>query len=140
MSLETRKVLDMLAEGKITASDAEKLMEKLEASPTHNQPDGPADSDRGASSHARYLRIQIDEPGRKPVNIRMPLAFARAGMSMVGVLPLSVTEKLKERGIDLEQLRFQTGKGKDHDFDALLQQLNVDVDKGDGKKVRIFCE
>jgi hypothetical protein len=141
MSLETRKVLDMLAEGKITAADADKLLEKLQASSVTaegNQPD--AAQDKGHSAHhVRFLRIMVDEPGRKQVNIRMPLAFARAGMSLAGVLPASVTEKLKERGIDLDRVRLHTGKWDDV-TDKVFEELNLDVDKGDGKKVRIFCE
>jgi hypothetical protein len=141
MSLETRKVLDMLAEGKITAADADKLLEKLQASPAEgNQSEASAAPDKGHSAHrVRFLRIVVEEPGRKPVNIRMPLAFARAGMSLAGILPAAVTEKLKERGIDLGLVRFHTGKWDDVP-DKVFEELNLDVDKGDGKKVRIFCE
>jgi hypothetical protein len=140
MSLETRKILDMLAEGKITPADAEKLLEKLAASPAANtgQPES-CETDTNNGKPVRFLRIQVDEPGRKPVNIRMPLAFARAGMSLVGMLPLGLSDKLKERGIDLDKVRFHTGFGKDENMEV-LKQLDLDVDKGDGKKVRIFCE
>ena len=139
MSLETRKVLDMLAEAKITAADAEKLIAKLEASAREDnqQPDSTGTSDK--TTHVRYLRIQVEDPGRKPVNIRMPLAFARAGMSVVSILPIGLSDKLKERGIDLDKVRFHTGFGKDENLEV-LKQLDIDVDKGDGKKVRIFCE
>jgi len=142
MSLETRKVLDMLAEGKITAADAEKLLGKLEATADSAEAKQIESSERKearSTEHARFLRIVVDEPGRKPVNIRMPLAFARAGLSMAGMLPRGVAEKLKERGIDLDQMRFHTGFGKDENVE-ILKQLDLDIDKGDGKKVRIFCE
>ena len=143
MSLETRKVLDMLAEGKITAAVADKLLAKLRASSATaegSQPDVSAAQDRGRFVHRmRFLRVVVDEPGRKQVNIRLPLAFARAGMSLAGVLPASVTEKLKERGIDLDRVRLHTGKWDDV-TDKVFEELNLDVDKGDGKKVRIFCE
>jgi hypothetical protein len=139
MSLETRTVLDMLAEGKITAADADKLLEKLQASPAEaGQPDASEHNER-SPHRPRFLRILVDEPGRKQVNIRMPLAFARAGMSLAGVLPAGVTEKLKERGIDLDRVRLHTGKWDDV-ADKIFEELNLDVDKGDGKKVRIFCE
>ena len=36
MSAETKKVLEMLAEGKITADDAERLLDKLAAAPESN--------------------------------------------------------------------------------------------------------
>jgi SHOCT-like protein len=141
MSLETRKVLDMLAEDKITAADADKLLEKLQASSGEgNQSDASVAPDKAQSTHRlRFLRIVVEEPGRKPVNIRMPLAFARAGMSLAGILPAGVTEKLKERGIDLDRVRLHTGKWDDV-ADKVFEELNLDVDKGDGKKVRIFCE
>ena len=138
MSLETRKVLDMLSEGKITAADAEKLLEKLD-SPTNPSAQTEAAEADAATKNVRYLRIQVEEPGKKPVNIRMPLAFARAGMSLVGMLPVGLSDKLKERGIDLEKFRIHTGFGKDDNVEV-LKELNLDVDKGDGKKVRIFCE
>lgn len=137
MSLETRKVLDMLAEGKITPADAEKLLEKLQgaAAGTDESPTEPPTP----KTNARFLRIVVDEPGKKPVNIRMPLAFARAGLSMAGMLPRGVADKLKERGIDVGQIRFHNGFGKDDNVE-ILKQLDLDIDKGDGKKVRIFCE
>ncbi len=139
MSLETRKVLDMLAEGKITAAEAEKLIEKLDGSPSKTAELSDCTESQAAAKKVRFLRIQVEEPGRKPVNIRMPLAFARAGMSLVGVLPVGLSEKLRERGIDLDKFRIHTGFGKDENVE-LLKELNLDVDKGDGKKVRIFCE
>jgi hypothetical protein len=132
MSLETRKVLDMLAEGKITAADADKLLEKLQASTADPAPPEAA----AVAQTLRTLRIVVDEPGRKQVNIRMPLSFVRSGAALVGVLPRPVTEKLKERGIDLGALCDASGD----DLLAVLRNLHLDVDKGDGKTVRIFCE
>ncbi len=141
MSLENRKVLDMLAEGKITAEDAEKLLAKLEGVPPSDrkQSDSAPAPEKSGFRRVRFLRIQIDEPGRKQVNIRMPLAFAFAGRSLLGVLPATITEKLKERGIDLDRVQLHTGKGTE-ETNKLFEELDVDVDKGDGKKVRIFCE
>jgi SHOCT-like protein len=141
MSVETRKVLDMVAEGKITAEDAEKLLAKLEASSGAEQtaPEVAPPTEKTGFRRVRFLRIEVDEPGRKQVNIRMPLAFAFAGRSLLGVLPVNVTEKLRERGIDLEQLR-TSNRMSDDEKRTLFEQLNIQVDKGDGKKVRIFCE
>ena len=137
MSLETRKVLDMLAEGKISAVDAEKLLEKLQGTATEedNEPaTAPAPQDT-----KRYLRIVVDEPGRKQVNIRMPLGFLRSGVSLLGILPVNVAEKLKERGIDIGAFHLNSRKDNSEIL-AALNELNLDVDKGDGKKVRIYCE
>jgi hypothetical protein len=137
MTLETRKVLDLLAEGKIGAADAEKLLEKLQGATTEDEEPLPAAPNAGKK---HYLRIVVDEPGRKQVNIRMPLGFFRSGgLSILGMLPAHVAEKLKERGLDIGAFRLHKGKDEGELMEA-LNNLDLDVDKGDGKKVRIFCE
>src|ERR1041384_6888517 len=133
MTLETRKVLDMLAEGKVTPADAEKLLNKLQNS------DSPTATESGptpSAQAARSLRIPSNDPGRKPPNIRMPLSFLRTGSAIIGMLPKQVNERLSERGIDLSVL---CGKNGD-ELNKILQELQLEIDKGDGKKVRIFCE
>lgn len=138
MSEERRKVLEMLAEGKISAEDAEKLLDKLAAGGSGSgNPQGPAcEESSSGPAKQRFLRIIVDKPGRDQVNIRVPLAFMRAGMKLVAVLPHRVSEKLGERGIDLSGLADMKGP----ELAEALRELNLDVDGGDGKKVRIFCE
>ncbi len=133
MSLETRKVLDMLAEGKISAADAEKLLEKLQNA---NSADATETEAPKIPQTPRSFRIVVDEPGKKQVNIRMPLSFLRSGSALIGMVPRQVTERLKDRGIDLAVLNGKEGD----ELMKLLQELQLDVDKGDGKKVRMFCE
>jgi len=177
MSEETKKVLEMVASGQITADDAEKLLEKLGASapstsPASGQAPAPQDKSvadgiradlhgrldeakqgvqskpprvgewaiRGESASAesklRFLRVTVDSPDRDQVNVRVPLAFLRAGMKLIGVIPPQVSEKLAEKGIDLSALRdLKGGELVDE-----LKDLHVDVDSKDGEKVRIFCE
>lgn len=133
MSLETRKVLDMLAEGKITPADAEKLLSKLES----NSGDSAPGADAAPATQApRSFRIVVEEPGKKPLNIRMPLSFLRSGSALIGMMPRQVNDELKVRGIDLSVLTGKDGA----ELTKVLQELQLDVDKGDGKKVRIFCE
>ncbi len=138
MSAERRKVLEMLAQGKISAEDAEKLLDKLAASGSEpGAPEGQTGEE--SSSQAKklsYLRIVVDSPDSDQVNIRVPLALMRTGMKLFAVLPPRVSEKLAEQGIDVSA--FAAMKGQD--LTDALQDLNVDVDRGDGKKVRIFCE
>lgn len=183
MSQETRKVLEMLAAGQITADDAEKLLEKLgaaasrPAAPGANEatagPEGQSVHERlgeigdqvrervgnvaeGKSGQTRvwgwripardeapapgqklrFLRVVVDSPGHDQVNIRVPLAFVRAGMKLMGVIPAQVSEKLAEKGIDLAALRdLKGGELVDE-----LKDLHVDVDTENGEKVRVYCE
>jgi polyhydroxyalkanoate synthesis regulator phasin len=136
MSEETKKVLEMVASGQITADDAEKLLEKLRGSGP--APAAPAASEEasGPTPKLRFLRIVVDKPDHDQVNVRVPLAILRTGIKLLAVLPPKVSERLAEKGIDLSALR-------DLQRDELVDQLkdlHVDVDSKNGEKVRIFCE
>jgi len=135
MSAERQKVLEMLAQGKISVEDADKLLEKLataegaQAAPAA----GPDATTASAGKKPRFMRIVVDRPGREQVNVRVPLAFARTGQRLVAVLPPLVSEKLADQGIDLAALNMC-------DLMQGLEESSIDIDKGDGKKVRIYCE
>ncbi len=128
MSAETKKVLEMVAEGKITADEAEKLLDKLGSA-------ADAKPEAESAPGQRYLRILVDKPGHDQINIRMPLSLLRTS-KLIGILPLKVSSRLAEQGIDLSALcALKNGELAD-----ALQSLNLNVERGDGKKVRIYCE
>jgi hypothetical protein len=137
MSAETRKVLEMLAAGKITSDDAERLLDKLaavkepaESGTTENQESASATSVR------KYLRIVVDNGEGKDVNMRVPLSFVRTGVGLIGVLPPRVAQKLTDEGFNLDALAGLRGDK----LNEALNELCVDIDSNDGKHVRIFCE
>lgn len=136
MSQETKKVLEMLASGQITAEDAEKLLEKVGASGPAAAT--PAASEEGAKAgqKVRFLRVVVDEPDHKQVNIRVPLAMLGTGIKLFAMLPTKASEKLAEKGIDLAALRNLPRE----ELMEQLRELHVDVDSTNGEKVRIFCE
>jgi hypothetical protein len=138
MSAERMKVLEMLAAGKITAPDAEKLIEKLEgASPSQaTSADSAGEGGGGEKKKPKYLRIVVDSPGKEQVNVRVPFSFVRANMKLVNVLPERLTERLADHGIGIAGIAGIKGLG---DGDA-VEDLDVEVEKPGGKKVRIFCE
>ena len=132
MTIEKKKVLEMLAAGKITAEEAEKLLDALSTSgaagPWANE---QAASDPGAKKQ-RYLRIVIDKPGEDTGNVRIPLPFA--GAKLLHVLSPKIVERLNEFGVDIKNLN-----STDPENIFKLEDLNIDVEKGN-KRVRIFCE
>lgn len=145
MSAETKQVLEMLREGKITTEDAEKLLDKLSgspASPSGTAAGGPAAGAQPAanasrtSGKPRYLRIQVERPGRENVNMRVPLSLAGAGIGWMALIPPRVSERLAEQGIDLSGLAGL----KAEEIKEALENTSIDVDRGDGRKVRVFCE
>ncbi len=132
MSTETRKVLEMLAEGKISTADAERLLEKLAATP-----DGGGNEERriaGTPEAAakKFLRVQMERPGGDDVNVRVPLSFVRSGVKLAGILPPNVVEKLREEGIDPKFFAQQSAE--------MLDELHVDMETKSGKRIRVFCE
>jgi hypothetical protein len=79
------------------------------------------------------LRIVVDKPGQEQVNVRVPLNFARKGSRLLAVLPDRVREKLAEQGINLVGL-------DDKAWAETIENMNIDIEQGNGKKVKIFCE
>jgi hypothetical protein len=140
MNEQRKDILGMLAEGKITAEEAEQLIAALE----RDQPPAAPSLDARPKGKAKYLRVVVDalengEPAR--VNIRVPLQLLRAGVQLAALIPAQALGKanaeLNKSGvpIDLTQL-------KPEQLEALVEHLDemlVEVDQPDAK-VRVFCE
>jgi hypothetical protein len=141
MNEQRKDVLDMLAEGKITAEETEQLIAALE----RDQP--PAASSLEVArpkGKAKYLRLEAEylengEPGR--VNVRVPLQLLRAGVQLAALIPAQALDRanaeLDKSGvpIDLTQLKPQQ-------LEALvehLDELTMEVDQPD-VKLRVYCE
>jgi hypothetical protein len=133
MNDNRRQILDMLAQGKVTADEAERLITAVEKAP-----------DRGGET-VKYLRVLVDAnddlEGPTKVNVRVPMQLLRAGVRLTGVIPArardQVNDALRKEGIpfDINNLTPQNLEGMiEH-----LRDLSVDVDNGHAK-VRVFCE
>ncbi len=136
MTVENRKVLEMLAAGKITSEDAERLLDKLAAVKDPPESDSPGGAGKAGATTPKYLRIEVKAPGKKDVNMKVPLSFVRSGAGLIGVLPAQVVQRLNEKGLNLEALSNLQGEK----LNAALNELCIDIDKGNEKQVRIFCE
>jgi SHOCT-like protein len=143
MNEQRRQILQMLAEGKITADEAERLIDALE----REEPESPPGAAPRPKPRPKYLRVVVssadnfggDGPGR--VNVRVPLRLLRAGVRLTSLIPpqalTQVNAELSKSGvpIDLTQLKPQH-------IEELIEQLDdvtVDVDQPDAK-VQVFCE
>lgn len=141
MNEQRKDILQMLAEGKLTAEEADQLLAALD----RDQPAPAAPSSDGRpKAKPKYLRVVVDAtddgtPSR--VNIRVPLQLLRAGVRLAALIPPQAlgeaNRELSRSGIpfDLTQL-------KPDQLETLIEhldELTVDVDQPDAK-VRIFCE
>jgi hypothetical protein len=127
----------MVAEGKITPEEAEKLLGRLEPVATAVAAAEPeADNDQRQSGPLKYLRVLVNGSDDEKINIRVPIGLIRTGIKLTTLMPLSASEHLTEHGIDLSQFNNLDGE----ELMEALRELKVDVDSGDGEMIRIFCE
>jgi hypothetical protein len=135
MSSERAKILKMVAEGKITPEEGEKLLSRLDpAKASTAMVKSDVDTGNGGSGPIKYLRVVVD--GTDKVNVRVPIGLIRTGIKLSTLIPLHASEHLTEHGIDLTQFNNMSG---DELMEA-LRELRVDVDTEDGDIVRVFCE
>jgi hypothetical protein len=138
MNEEKRRILDLLAQGKITVDQAEKLLAAVDG------PSAEAGYDTTVHRSWKYLRVQV-EPGpgsesRDRVNIRVPFKLIRAGLKFAAFIPQAaqgpINEALKGKGVDVDLTKISAQDLED--LIVNLDDLTVDVDGQD--KVRIYCE
>jgi len=138
MNEETRKILDMLAHGKITVEEADKLLAAVGAAATGT----PAS--RSGNPAWKYLRVQVEpgpgSPHGERVNIRVPFKLIRAGLKFAALIPHDAQDKvhaaLREKGLNIDLAKVTPEDLED--IVANLDDMTVEVDGRE--KVRIFCE
>lgn len=138
MNDNRKRILEMLSEGKISVDEAEQLLSLVEE-PADEPPD-PFPPPKQRNGPGKYLRI-VGVDGDERFNIRVPLSLIRGGVK-IGALfttgPSSkINERLKERGIDLDQLSGTDGLD---DLVNGLSELETDVQDGTHDRVRIYAE
>ena len=142
MSDNQKRVLEMLAEKKISVDEAYRLL-TLVGPEEEGGVGGPGAGEAAGKRRPKYLRVSVQptdeggEAGAERVNIRVPVALIRAGMNLASLIPsIAVSranEALKEKGLDLDLSRI-----KAEDLDQLVDALNeLEVDVKD-KKERVL--
>ena len=132
MTEDTRKVLEMLSQGKVSVMEAEQLLTAVRQPEDVNKPE------------PKYFRILVNKPARdgkkaEAVNIRVPMTVVRGGLRLGALFP----GMLGKKKIQLDNgLELDLSKVTYTDLEAMIKdigELTVDVDGGDAT-VRIRCE
>lgn len=119
MNEEKRRILDMLAEGKLSSEDAMTLIDQLGETAEPVQPVYRPDAPQAETDGKKMLRVRViaQEAGKeKPtvVNMNLPLKVARvAGRLITTMMPQSARDTMQEQGINIADL----------DFDGLIDAL-----------------
>ena len=145
MNENRRRILEMLAAGKISAAEAERLMTAVESS---NGSSSAPDASEIRRTKPKYLRVLVESEEGQPndpstVNIRVPMQLLRAGVKLASLIPAHarahVNNAMRENGIPLDLSQI-----KPENLEEIVDQLDdltVDVNhKKDRVKVKVYCE
>jgi len=160
MSESQKKILEMLAQNKISVEDATRLLKAVGAEENAGRDNAghepESDKTGGAKRNAKYLRVTVTpgeesagengslfhhgKPGR--VNVKVPMSLIRAGIKLTALIPPDALDKansaLREKGIN-----FDVRTIKSEDLEGLIEALGdmeIDIDGGRGEKVKVFVE
>ncbi|MGA2650504.1 MAG: hypothetical protein ABSF28_08265 [Terracidiphilus sp.] len=158
MNENRRQILEMLAAGKITADEAERLLSAIDSGPSETSGafvagGAAANGAKTAAvkTRAKYLRVLVEADesmsglkGGTTVNVRVPLQFLRAGVRLAALIPAQAHNQLDEAFIK-HGVPLTLSQIKPENLEELidhLDDLTVDVEGNEGKtvKVRVFCE
>ena len=159
MNENRRQILEMLAAGKITTDEAERLLAALEPETSTDAREFSGVTGKGNGGGAatavktgvKYLRVLVEADeemtglkGPTTVNVRVPLQLLRAGVRLASLIPAQAHDQLDE-ALSRHGVPLTLSQIKPENLEELiehLEDLTVDVDGKDGNttKVRVFCE
>ena len=154
MGENQKKILQMLAEGKISVDEASRLLSLAGDDKETNRE--AKDRTGGAKPNPKYLYVKVEPKEGAPsrsdhwghgyrdhgkVNVRIPVALVRAGMKLTALMPPHVADDvnkaMREKGV-----AFDVRNLKDEDIEQLVgalseTEINVDSDEA---TVRVYAE
>jgi hypothetical protein len=143
MSEDRNRILSLLAAGKITTDEAERLLDALEKGATA-EPAGHGITGDPAPLIAalpKYLYVQVSGATGDNVNVKIPVALVRSGLKLTSLIPDQAMDQINtsmsEHGMSVD-----LGNLKPEDIDELvesLREMEINVDGKNGDVVRVFC-
>ena len=146
MAENQKRILEMLAEKKITVEEAERLLTLTASENSEGKPGGEGSAERKIPF--KYLRVEVrpgpdaeGNPQAEKVNIRVPMNLIRAGMKLTSLIPPQAADKVHDALLE-KGINFDLRSLKPDDMEELiaaLGELEVDVESGK-EKVRVYVE
>jgi hypothetical protein len=151
MSEDRRRILDLLAAGKITPDEAERLLAALDAHAsaasagtppaTHAGPAVTGDPAPLVEALPKYLYVKVLAANGDNVDVKVPIALVRAGLKLTSLIPPQamdqINDSMAKHGMSVD---FQNLKRDDIDELVMaLRETEVTVDAKNGDTVRIYC-
>lgn len=145
MTEDRKRILTMLAEGKLTADEADMLLGSLDESaeepasssdamPSADWPTGPS-----ATGTPKFIYVKVT--GKDKVDVKVPLSLLRAGLKLTSLIPPQamdqISESMGEHGMSID---FNNLKPEDiEEIITNLREMEINVESADGDHIRVFC-
>jgi hypothetical protein len=145
MTEERRQILEMLAAGKVTADEADRLLGALQGETATATATATATQ---AMPPPKFLRVMIDSKndrknGPVHINVRVPIALLRAGVRLASFIPTNAQDRVNAE-LHKNGVNFDISQIKPENLTELIDQLkdvSVDIDSHeDDVKIKIFVE
>ena len=127
MSEDRSRILSLLAAGKITADEAERLLD--------------GDPSPLVAALPKYLYVQVNGSTGDNVHLKIPLALVRSGLKLTSLIPAQamdqINKSMSEHGMSIDFTNL-----KPEDIDELiesLREMEINVDGKNGDVVRVYC-
>ena len=147
MSEDRSRILTMLAEGKITAEEAEQLLDALDArgggaapAAAAGEPAIKGDPKPLLEALPKFLYVKVNAENGDTVDVKGPLALVRSGLKLTSLIPPQamdqINDSMSEHGMSIDFSNL-----KPEDIDELveaLREMEVNVDSANGDKVRVY--
>ncbi|OFW58180.1 MAG: hypothetical protein A2133_00730 [Actinobacteria bacterium RBG_16_64_13] len=160
MGDDRNRILDLLAAGKITAEEAARLLDALEANPAQAAgaetsagtgaktgwpkffSSGAKATERtGATGTAKFMYVKVVSGQGDNVNVKIPLALLRAGLKLTSLIPAQAQDQINKTMAE-KGMAFDLNNFKPEDLEELidaLREMEVDVDAANGDKVHVYA-
>lgn len=134
----------MLAQGKITAEEAERLLDALDTrSSAGAESAGPAIKGDPApliDALPKFLFVKVNAENGDTVDVKIPIALVRSGLKLTSLIPPQamdqINDSMSEHGMSVD---FSNLKPEDIDeLVAALREMEINVDSANGDKVRVY--
>jgi len=134
MNDEKIRIMEMVKEGKITASEGLELISALE----DGEGTAPAPLTR---TSGRFLRVRVSGEKGMKVNVNVPLELIKIASRLAGVglglIPKEARDEMEKKGIDLAKIDFEEMVRLIDEGMADMHIVDVDIDDPKEGKMRV---
>jgi len=153
MSEERSRILSLLADGKITVDEAERLLDAVgsgatattaadaSSRPAPGPETGTTSETTGTGGTPRYMYVKVVSTDGDNVDVRIPLSLVRSGLKLTSLIPPQAMEQIND-SMGEHGMTFDLNNFKPEDIEELVQalrEMEVNVDSQNGDNVRVYC-